>query len=478
MKQRMNGREICLCGWIGIFLASYSSGDVVTDRQVTACPAIFPDYTAVTFPPNIAPPNCRIEEPGDRFRIEVGGGDTRYLERESKDPQLVIPEKTWKKLAQERKGKDFYIRVWIRKQDEWIRYADIRNTISTEPIDPYLVYRLLYPGYEMWNRMGIYRRNLETYEEIPVVENRTERGQCMNCHTFCRNDPQTMMYHIRGKGNGTCIYRSGTMRKVEVRLPGLKNGGTYAAWHPGGRYIAFSVNEIQQFFHAAGKKPVEVADLASDLILWDCEEERAWSDTLISGPRWMETFPTWSPDGKTLYYCRAEAWTEQTPLDSIRYDLYRASFDAATKSFGNPEAVCRASAMGKSISFPRVSPDGRYLMFVCSDYGNFSIWHPESELWLMDLHDGNRRELREVNSDNVDSFHTWSASGRWFVFSSKRIDGLWAHPYIASFDPISGRAGKPFLVPQRDPLFYRTFMRTFNLPELVINPLDINKMRK
>ena len=114
-------------------------------------------------------------------------------------------------------------------------------------------------------------------------------------------------------------------------------------------------------------------------------------------------------------------------------------------------------------------------MFTSSDYGNFSIWHPESELCLLNLQSGNIRNMQEVNSDDVESFHTWSSSGKWFVFSSKRVDGLWAHPFIAYFNPATGLAGKPFMVPQKNPEFYSTFTKTFNLPELITVPITENQ---
>ena len=114
-------------------------------------------------------------------------------------------------------------------------------------------------------------------------------------------------------------------------------------------------------------------------------------------------------------------------------------------------------------------------MFTRMVYGNFSIWHPESQLCILNLRTGQWRELSEVNSpDAVDSYHCWGSSGRWFVFSSKRLDGLWARPFIASFNPQTGRATKPFALPQKKPEFYRTFTKTFNIPELIQNPASAN----
>ena len=189
----------------------------------------------------------------------------------------------------------------------------------------------------------------------------------------------------------------------------------------------------------------------------------------------METFPAWSPNGKDLYFTRAQGYQKGMSLDSIRYDLCKVSFDSSTEKLGAPEVLFQASAQSKSVSFPCISPDGKYLMFTLSDYGNFSIWHPESELYLMNLNSNEIRPLVEVNSDDVDSYHTWSSNGHWFVFSSKRMDGLWARPYFASFNPETGETGKPFLLPQKDPLFYDNYTYTYNRPELIKEPVKNGK---
>ncbi len=457
-----------------IGITACCKGNITQVAYADRYPVLFPDYTNVTFPCNIAPPNFQIEEDGEEFYTEIGSRDKVFFTRRSKRNEVIIPQKKWHELTSEAAGNEFYIRVSIRTKDKWLKHKEIKNFISTERIDPYLVYRLLYPGYELWNQMGIYQRDLTTYEENPIIDNNEDKSNCMNCHTFCLNDPKSMMFHIRGHNGGTIIARNKNIEKVNVKKAGMNNGGTYAAWHPGGRYIAFSVNEIQQFFHSTGKKPIEVSDRESDLIVWDCETNRLLTDSLIYGPEWMETFPAWSPDGETLYFCRSKAVTSQTSLDSIYYDLYKIPFDIQKQTFGKPECVYEASALHKSISFPRISPNGNYLMFTCSDYGNFSIWHPESELCLLNLQSGNIRNMQEVNSDDVESFHTWSSSGKWFVFSSKRVDGLWAHPFIAYFNPATGLAGKPFMVPQKNPEFYKTFTKTFNLPELITVPITEN----
>ena len=185
----------------------------------------------------------------------------------------------------------------------------------------------------------------------------------------------------------------------------------------------------------------------------------------------METFPAWSANGKELYFCRAQGFDKNTLPTSIRYDLCRISFDTNTETFGVPEVIFQASKLGKTVSFPSVSPNGKYLIFTLSDYGNFSIWHPESDLYVMNLTNKEVKEMENVNSDDVESYHTWSSNGHWFVFSSKRMDGLWARPYFAFFNSETGESGKPFVLPQEKPLFYDHYTYTYNRPELLRRPV-------
>lgn len=468
-----------LCLWIlicGVVLSGCGYTWQEVDRMSGKAPRIYPDYSGVVFPLNIAPPNFVIQEEGERFQAAFGYDGKVDFVCGGSNPEIIIPEDKWKELTEQAAGQEIFIRIAVRQNGSWTGFTDIRDTVSQDPIDPYLVYRLLYPGYELWNEMGIYQRDLTGYEEFPILENKDFGKQCLNCHTFNHNSPDEMMIHVRGKDGGTLIRRNGTLEKVSASPQGAAHGSTYPAWHPSGKYIAYSMNEIQQFFHANGQKPIEVSDLAADLGVYDVVRHEMLTDSLIYGDGAMETFPAWSPDGRTLYFCRGNAYHQGAALDSLRYDLCSIDFDPETGRFGDRiNCLYEASAKGKSVSFPRVSPDGRYLLFTQSDYGNFSIWHPESDLYLLELANGKIHELPSVNSKDVDSFHTWSSSGKWFVFSSKRLDGLWARPFFAHFDPTTGQASKPFLLPQKDPHFYETFTRTYNLPELVKAPVSDQK---
>jgi dipeptidyl aminopeptidase/acylaminoacyl peptidase len=140
-----------------------------------------------------------------------------------------------------------------------------------------------------------------------------------------------------------------------------------------------------------------------------------------------------------------------------------------------------ASAINRSVSFPRVSPDGNYIVITLHNYGCFPIWHKEADLYEIDLRTMQASKMG-LNSDFTDSYHSWSSNSRWLVFSSKRIDGLTARFFISYIDE-NGASGKPFILPQKDPEFYGRLLKSFNLPEfstleVKVNPGKIRKIAK
>lgn len=238
--------------------------------------------------------------------------------------------------------------------------------------------------------------------------------------------------------------------------------------------MAFSVNNTRQFFHPVDKNRVEVYDDASDVIVYDTEKHEALTTNAIFSKQRFETFPTFSADGKTLYYCSAEAKTMPESFKEVKYSLCAISFDPESRTFGNVvDTLFSATKENKSVSFPRVSPDGKFLMFTVSSYGNFSIWHKDADLYVYDMQKEIYHGLNNANSDDVESYHSWSSNGRWFVFSSRRIDGLYTSPYFAHIAE-DGTVSKPFLLPQAESSFYEDFMQSYNIPEFVSGKIEIS----
>ena len=91
---------------------------------------------------------------------------------------------------------------------------------------------------------------------------------------------------------------------------------------------------------------------------------------------------------------------------------------------------------------------------------------------MIDLTTGEARNVEEINSPDVESYHSWSDNGRWVVFSSRRYDGTYTRPFFAHIDK-DGKASKPFELPCADPDYHRQFMRSYNIPEFMRGPVTI-----
>jgi len=435
---------------------------------------IHPSYTGTVIPYNIAPLNFMINEEGSSYRVRFAVSGKDSFDVSCRSGKVSIPLRKWKKLLEAHRGEQMDVSIFVKKSSGWECYSPLKFIIANEPIDSWLAYRLIEPGYETWNRMGIYQRCLENFNEEPIMMNHLTGGNCMNCHSFCKNDPQTMLFHLRQKYAGTMFVKDEQVSKINTKDSGMISAGVYPRWHPDGRYVAFSVNNTGQRFHTTNDNKIEVYDEASDLILFDTQNNTVIKNSLLLSQAYFETFPEWSPDGKYLYFCRAEARRMPQEYDSLRYDLVRIAFDASTGSFGNRiDTILSSAFTGKSITLARISPDGKYVVFCMSNYGTFPVWHRESDLYIMNLEEKKMRKLSTINSDQSESYHSWSSNGRWMVFGSRRMDGSYTRPYICYFDT-KGNAYSPFILPQKDPLHYDFSIKSYNIPEFITGKVTVS----
>jgi len=460
------------CLFLLLFLNSCGSKPGKEYTTSDLAPKIEPDYSDVTIPPNIAPLNFIIKETGEAFYVKFSSGSGDEFEVMSGNGKVLIPAKKWAKILQNNTGKSYSADIYCKDdQGKWIKFKTVTNKIAAEKVDPYLYYRLLYPGYESWAELSINSRNLESFKSQSVIENSVAEENCVNCHSFNNGKTNDFLFHMRGSMGGTYFYKDGEFIKRNLKTKEMKNAAVYPRWHPSGKFVAFSSNKIIQRFHAADNKKVEVSDLESSLVLYDIEKNEMMDVELTDKEKFMDTFPEWSPDGNFLYFCRASQISENYDYKQIKYNLFRVPFDISSRTFGEVQLVFDAAALNKSMTFPRISPDGKILVLTLFDYGTFPIWHKEADLWAVDLTDLKALPL-DLNSDFADSYHSWSSNGRWLVFSSKRGDGLTARPFISYINE-NGKADKPFILPQKDPEFYDKFLKSFNIPEFSTIEIDL-----
>ncbi|MBN1515607.1 PD40 domain-containing protein [Candidatus Sumerlaeota bacterium] len=455
-----------------VFVQCGKQAAVGASRSVDRPAKIRPDYCGVVIPPNIAPLNFLIEENGAGHYVKIYSKDGDPIEIHSRKPDIEIPVDRWKKLLDSNRGRKLYFEVSVKdRENNWSRFEPIENSITQEEIDPYLAYRRIQLCL-IWRNLGIYQRNLENYDESVVLHNRSFGYGCVNCHTFLNNDPNHMVLQTRSGAYGTPMLLVENDEVMPKRVKSDQTSGkvNFVAWHPSGKLLAISDNKFQMLIHTNAEEVRDVFDHASDLDLYRVETGEVISNSKISNPKRMETFPEWSRDGRYLYFCSAPQLPEEL-YHQVRCDLMRIRYDMESGEWGELETVLTAKEVNGSINQPRFSPDGRFLLFNVADHSDFPVDKLKSDLHMLDLSNGEHRRL-SISSEQNESWHSWSSNSRWIVFSSRRIDGRFSRPFISYVDE-TGEAHKPFVLPQKDPAYYDKLVWVLQVPELIKSPIQV-----
>ena len=454
--------------------------------QVDSLPKIYPDYVDVTIPVNMAPLTFMLDTPADAMvaRYSMSAGSAGELTC-SDDVHPSLSD--WHQLLAAAQGNDLQVEVYARRGDRWTRYQPFAIHVSPDSIDPYISYRLISPSFVAYEVLTINQRCLENYDESVIYDNflcsENSQGQCINCHNYQQYNPERMQFHARQKDGGTVIAYDGTLKRVNMRNDSILSAGVYPAWHPWLPFIVYSTDKTTQSFHTTNPNKIEVYDSESDLITYNVATDEVCN--LENDTTEYEVFPCWAPDGKMLYYCSAHldlqdsTATKQVEtlrrVEELKYNIYRKTFNPETFEFGPRELVFDASAIDSSAVLPRVSPDGRFLMFTMTHFGYFPIWHHDADLWMIDLRADSVSSvspMKALNSPDTESYHSWSSNGRWVIFSSRRDDGSFTRPFIAHIDA-EGHASRPFELPMSRPDAHRLSMKSYNVPEFMRGPVTV-----
>lgn len=467
-----------------LLIRRVSGGDCTLPSEYTQTgskPCIWPDYRDVTVPPNIAPLNFLVDSVDNvvaefrtRHSSHICGG---------KDGKVKINERNWHGMLASAKGGSIQVTVYTRKNGKWQAYEPFAIHVAEDSIDPYISYRVLPPTFVGFNELSIRQRNLTNFEETTVYNNRqiTEglEGQCINCHSYQNYGTDNMMFHMRLQHAGTMIVYNGKLVFVNLKSKDMISAAAYNSWHPTLPVIAFSTDHTMQSFHTRNVSKVEVMESASDIVMYNVRDNRV--QTVLNDPDEFELFPSWSPDGKWLYYCSAHYEYKNRYEDTeellgqykaLQYNLYRLPFDTVSMTFGEPELIYDAVGKNRSAVQPRVSQDGRYVLFAEGPCGLFHIWHTDADVQMLDVHRGVLVSTDTVNSDLPESYPSFSSNDRWVMFESRRDDGNYTRTYLAYFDR-QGILHKPFEVPAEDPEYFRLLLRSWSRPEFMKEPVRI-----
>ena len=167
-------------------------------------PPMYPDYTDVWIPYNIAPLNFLLR--GDYEAVEVKatcGGETLTVNR--RGPEAVFDLDDWKDFMSQSTGREVKVTVTARKDGQWTTFRTFSWHVVADAVDPYLTYRLIEPDYEIYQNLALRERCVETFDERSISDYGLVGNRCMNCHTYSNQDPSLSMMYVRGEGGGAIL---------------------------------------------------------------------------------------------------------------------------------------------------------------------------------------------------------------------------------------------------------------------------------
>ena len=449
--------------------------------ETSAKAKIYPEYDSIVIPCNIAPMNFKIEEGADEYAVCAACGEQKLTASAGKEGKIEFESGKWKKIVSESVGKDITLNIFAKKDGKWIKFADNLMRVCADSIDKYLTYRLIEPSYMSSAQLGLYQFDLETGCEDEIVSTHYDYKQphnrnfkCVNCHTSQRNKPENKMFYYRCPNGGLLISYNGKFMKVNTKAGDMFAGTVYPSWHPFLPYIAFSSNNVKQGFHSFDKSKIETFDQYSDLVLYNIEKNEITPIRKTYDKQ--ETNPCWSGDGQYLYFNSSDSlFTKHYEPNMMKYDIFRIKFNSDSLTWGENEMVFNATKDNKSATYPKVSPDNKYLLFTRADWGTSTQTNKSADLWLIDLEKNTSRNIVEVNCPTeADSYHDWSSNSKWIVFCSRREDGNYARAYFSHIDQ-NGRFSKPFIIPCSDPDHNRELLRNYNVTEFTTAPSTWSK---
>ena len=461
-----------------VFLASCNSKfEKIT--YVDEYPTIVPDYENISIPSNIAPLNFSFED--KKMQVEVKSKNGSFAVKGKK--KISFPEKKFKNLLQKTIGDTVWVTVSSYSHDSLTSYKPFFWKVETDLIDSFLTYRLIEPGYEVYNKVAIAQRNVTNFTETYIAKNNLLDYSCMNCHIPNKHKPSQSFFHIRGKKGMTVIADDKKVYAIDTKMEGAYSSMIYGNWSPSGKYIAFSNNAVLPSTHTIHDERAFVYDTISDIVVLNLEKNEVLRTNLLMQKDILETFPEFSADGKKIFYCSAKKVKLPDEHDKLKYSICSIDFDEATGNFGNKiDTLFNAPALHHTASELKASPDGKYIAFSYFSYGTFALWHNNSKIYLYSIATGKTDSLPELNNNAnyANSYHSWSTNSRWLAFASKRDNGLYSKVYFSYIDK-DGHAHKPFVLPQKQPDYYDYQLKSYNVPELMskevpFNAFDIEKM--
>jgi Flp pilus assembly protein TadD len=400
----------------------------------------------------------RIAAPGEKMRI--GEIDPRCLGPTNEAPKLT-PEQaaartwrpdaaTWSEIKLRSVERTAAVSIAGYRAGSEVSRGEVAISTSKDPVGAPIFYRDV-PLMPSESQKGVIKPisprllpyiawRLKYMEEEGSRVVMEQLHTCANCHSFS-SDGKTLGLDLDGPHNDKGLYaivpvgRQMSIRNEDViswkKFRGQRENdkriGFMSQVSPDGRYV---MTTTQVEYYVANFKDFRFLQVfyptRGILAYYDRADGKMRALPGADDPRFVQANAVWSPDGSYLLFVRAAArdaypkgrkpaeFANDPNEPRIQYDIYRIPFNEGRG--GRAEPVAGASSNGMSNSFPKVSPDGRWIVFVKSRNGQ--LMRPDGELHIVAAQGGEARRMR-CNTPLMNSWHSFSPNGRWMVFSSK-----------------------------------------------------------
>jgi len=464
--------------------------------------------SGTVFPPEMIPPVFRWEDGNTEsdawvlaidFADDQDGVSVACLDREWRPSGE--PWETIKRRSVEQPARVTVLGVNRRAPEKILSAATVTIATSKDPVGAPIFYRevdlpfvtsVRDPASHIRWRFG----EISSEQQPPIVLERLP--VCANCHSFSADGTVLGMdvdyANDRGSYVLDAVAKEMVLEPSKIitwsdyrRQDGEATFGLLSQVSPDGRYVASTVKDRSVF--------VPREDLAFSqlffpikgiLAIYDRERKQFQALPGADDPQFVQSNPSWSPDGKYLLFARAKAYRPNRPLQrnavllrredceefldgrqTLQFDLYRIPFNDGKG--GKAEPLRGASLDGMSNYFGRYSPDGKWVVFCKAK--SFMLLQPDSQLYIVPAEGGEARRM-ECNTSRMNSWHSWSPSGRWLVFSSK-VNSPYTQLFLTHVDE-HGRSTPPVLLSQ-----FTASDRAANIPEFVhAGPGAIERIRE
>ena len=448
------------------------------------------------FPPDVVAPTFRWEDDDSgsdtwlvAFQFSDGGGDLSFRCLRT---EWTVPDEAWetiKRRSSEQEARVTILGVCQADAKTALSQGSVRISTSEDEVGAPLFFRevnlpfimaVKNPAAHIRWRFG----PISCKEPPPIVLDKLP--VCGNCHSFSADGSVLGMdidyandkgsYAITTVSKKTSLSEDGLITWSDYRREdGDPTFGLLSQVSPDGRYVVSTVKDRSVF--------VAIDDLAFSqlffpfkgiLVVYDRQTGQFQALPGADDPQFVQTNPSWSPDGKTIVFARTEAYELKKLLSknkillstdeceeflkegkTFRFDLYRIPFNEGRG--GTPEPIEGASNNGMSNYFPRFSPDGKWIVFCKSN--SFMLLQADSELHIIPAEGGQPRRLR-CNTSRMNSWHSWSPNGKWLVFSSKGFS-IYTQLMLTHIDN-EGRSTPPVVLSR-----FTAPERAANIPEFV-----------